>query len=92
MSFLLGGDLTAEEIGVMGGERNIPVGSEVRKREEAVLEEEVGRLTGFEVFGMVSFVSVGGVVGSRRPDILNVLYPFDLLKPSVLCRIRPFVS
>ena len=84
MSFLLGGDLTAEEIGVIGGEKNTPVGSEVRKREDVVLEEEVGRLTGFGAVGMVSFVSVGGGVGSCRSGIMNVLYPFDVLIPSVL--------
>lgn len=58
ISFL---DLVVLEIGVMGGERNIPVTlaglGEVMKREEA-LDEDVGRLFVLGVGGMVSLVSV----------------------------------
>jgi hypothetical protein len=58
ISFL---DLVVLEIGVIGGERNIPAAfaglGEVMKREEA-LDEDVGRLFVLGVGGMVSLVSV----------------------------------
>jgi hypothetical protein len=66
ISFLLGGvDLMANEIGVTGGDRTVPVGLEEINSEE-LLEEDVGRLDVSGDVGMVSFVSVGGgdVIGS----------------------------
>jgi hypothetical protein len=71
MSFL---DFVVLEIGVTGGERNIPFAlaglEELMEREEA-LDEDVGRLFVLGVGGIVSLVSAwrGGVIGCGRSSI-----------------------